>query len=118
MIIVVEVILNATVAFVDFTATFHWALVGGFGSPQVVAKCLNVKVQPHFVNGHCCDRKKSGLHYFRVRSRNHMYSEAESRYDEFNSDPMSLIQLRRKNVSKINRSRINSDLHTINNIRN
>lgn len=47
MVVMVQVILDTTVAFVDLAAGLHRALVRGLGGPQVVAECLHIKVQPH-----------------------------------------------------------------------
>lgn len=47
MVIVVKVILDATVALVDLTASLHRALIRGLGGPQIVTECLYIKVQPH-----------------------------------------------------------------------
>lgn len=63
MVIVVEVILNAAVAFVDLPTRLHGTLVRRFGGPQIVAERLHVKVQSHCADSHCWDRWCSKLHY-------------------------------------------------------
>lgn len=62
MVIVVKVILDATVALVDLTASLHRALIRGLGGPQIVTERLYIKVQPHCANSHCWDRCCSSLH--------------------------------------------------------
>lgn len=62
MIIVVEMILDATVALVDLTAGLHGALVRGLSGPQIVTERLYVKVKAHCAKGHCWDRCCSSLH--------------------------------------------------------
>lgn len=52
MVIVVEVILDATVALIDSPAGLDRTLIGGLGGPQVVTERLYVKVQAHCAKSH------------------------------------------------------------------
>lgn len=49
MVIVIEVVLNPTVAFIDFPAGHYRTFIGRFCGPQVVTICLHIKIHTHSV---------------------------------------------------------------------
>lgn len=53
MVIVIEVVLNPTVAFIDFPTGDYRTFVGRFCCPQVVAICLHIKIHTHSVTSDC-----------------------------------------------------------------
>lgn len=53
MVIVIEVVLNPTVAFIDFPTGPYRTFIGRFCGPQVVAICLHIKVHTHSVTSGC-----------------------------------------------------------------
>lgn len=62
MVVVVEMVLDATVALVDFAAGVHGTFIGWLGCPQIVAESLHVKVHPHGVPWLCREgERRAGM---------------------------------------------------------